>query len=777
MKQHQKVANRFFPENKKLKMEAGSRWMEAFLAWVFLEAILFSIKDICVTEAGLIAAMFGGSLLILLSWCFRKKEKLSAILRSGVNIVCLAVFFLFLPYIAQALLGQCNQVIQLCNQRFNTEIGRFSVDGRAAAGAVLLWLLLSIVLVKILLWQIRKFRLAGPLVLLLIALGMGFVLGSSGKSIAVILTLLAFFAMLNWYSMPDKKIGIRQIIFLGMVIGVVIVGAVVHPKFRLLDELADWKAQISDRVEEMRYGSDTLPQGNFYNVSGLLDGEDERLQITMSRPTELYLKGFVGSIYHSSGWTALPAESYQDEYEGMLSWLSGEDFSPVRQYAEYRGLTIREKGIEVPVTEIKVTNTGADQRYVYLPATVKSWSGGRTRILRDWSVCSGSFFGTSEYEFKMVLGNQTAEKVTQEDWLASAANTKQTVYLNAESVYHAFVKENYLKLDERKKQLVDRIFFPNGIKNMDFNQITAQIRNVLRQQVQYIEDPQELPEGEDELLWFLQEYKKGNAVSYATAAVLAYRAAGYPARYVEGYHLSDEEAKTRMADGNRTLTLTTGNAHAWAEVYIAGAGWMPIEVVPGFYVETYSNQVVKGRPSYQIDASAIKNSTDTRQKENSGAGNQKKKASAQTKMISGKVVIVIVLLLCYTAFAIYLILEVQRGWRIRKRGKQKKRAEREGCFIQFYVKELENVLISAKIYEGFGNSPDLWYNIKQSFPGIEPYEYYRTAELLQKAQFGGCVLQRWELRTIDIFIERLKQARYRKLGAIQKVLMRYRDAF
>ena len=72
---------------------------------------------------------------------------------------------------------------------------------------------------------------------------------------------------------------------------------------------------------------------------------------------------------------------------------------------------------------------------------------------------------------------------------------------------------------------------------------------------------------------------------------MAYRAAGYPARYTEGYHLSDMDAQAASDAGEKEVILTTKNAHAWVEVYIAGLGWMPVEVVTGLYTETYTDQL------------------------------------------------------------------------------------------------------------------------------------------------------------------------------------------
>lgn len=73
---------------------------------------------------------------------------------------------------------------------------------------------------------------------------------------------------------------------------------------------------------------------------------------------------------------------------------------------------------------------------------------------------------------------------------------------------------------------------------------------------------------------------RGYSVHYATAAVLMLRYCGVPARYAEGYYLSGQDA----ASGEQTFELDETHAHAWAEYYLTGVGWVPFEVTPG-YVE------------------------------------------------------------------------------------------------------------------------------------------------------------------------------------------------
>ena len=53
-----------------------------------------------------------------------------------------------------------------------------------------------------------------------------------------------------------------------------------------------------------------------------------------------------------------------------------------------------------------------------------------------------------------------------------------------------------------------------------------------------------------------------------------------PGALCRGYYLSGQDA----ASGEQTFELDETHAHAWAEYYLTGVGWVPFEVTPG-YVE------------------------------------------------------------------------------------------------------------------------------------------------------------------------------------------------
>lgn len=73
--------------------------------------------------------------------------------------------------------------------------------------------------------------------------------------------------------------------------------------------------------------------------------------------------------------------------------------------------------------------------------------------------------------------------------------------------------------------------------------------------------------------WFLEESETGYCVHFATSATVLLRAAGIPARYVEGY------MATCTAGENEVVS--SRDAHAWAEYYDSDYGiWRVLEATP-----------------------------------------------------------------------------------------------------------------------------------------------------------------------------------------------------
>jgi protein-glutamine gamma-glutamyltransferase len=83
------------------------------------------------------------------------------------------------------------------------------------------------------------------------------------------------------------------------------------------------------------------------------------------------------------------------------------------------------------------------------------------------------------------------------------------------------------------------------------------------------------PEGGDPVADFLFGDLTGHCVHFAHAACLLYRAAGIPARVATGYAVRADY----MGSGP-SLLIREREAHAWPEVCLHDAGWVPLDISP-----------------------------------------------------------------------------------------------------------------------------------------------------------------------------------------------------
>lgn len=108
-------------------------------------------------------------------------------------------------------------------------------------------------------------------------------------------------------------------------------------------------------------------------------------------------------------------------------------------------------------------------------------------------------------------------------------------------------------------------------KTSDYEKAVAIERYFHTQEFVYDLSPPRSPKNRDYIDYFIFESKKGICIHYATAMVILARAAGLPARYVEGYVAKEIDTET----GRYIVRQKDG--HAFPEVYIVGYGWMIFE--------------------------------------------------------------------------------------------------------------------------------------------------------------------------------------------------------
>ena len=120
-------------------------------------------------------------------------------------------------------------------------------------------------------------------------------------------------------------------------------------------------------------------------------------------------------------------------------------------------------------------------------------------------------------------------------------------------------------IDPRVGDLAERIGTGDAVEKV------ARIQQYLRSTHRY---SLEVDPGEgDPVSSFLLNRLDGHCVYFASAAVVLARCAGVPARYVSGYYAHE-------AAGDDLVIVRLRDAHAWAECWIDGTGWVTVDATP-----------------------------------------------------------------------------------------------------------------------------------------------------------------------------------------------------
>lgn len=137
-------------------------------------------------------------------------------------------------------------------------------------------------------------------------------------------------------------------------------------------------------------------------------------------------------------------------------------------------------------------------------------------------------------------------------------------------------------------------YYTDVPKDERYHRLAAQIRETIKPEYQqdpiamamavkqYLEENatysfSQSYEGEEDptAAFLFSQEKKGYCVHLAHSTAYLLRAMGLPMRVSAGYAVSADNL-----GGGSSLLIKQGDAHAWAELYLAGVGWVPIEVAP-----------------------------------------------------------------------------------------------------------------------------------------------------------------------------------------------------
>ena len=152
--------------------------------------------------------------------------------------------------------------------------------------------------------------------------------------------------------------------------------------------------------------------------------------------------------------------------------------------------------------------------------------------------------------------------------------TLETGRINTD--YDQYVQEHCLQLPDGVQEELYNLALSSGYDpNMSTAQTIAWVAEFIRNIGTYKLNVARQPTNFDFALYFLEQSREGYCVHFATAAAVMYRALGIPARYASGYRVT-------VTEDSMVTDVTDQDTHAWAEVYLSGLGWIPVETTPGF---------------------------------------------------------------------------------------------------------------------------------------------------------------------------------------------------
>jgi len=160
-------------------------------------------------------------------------------------------------------------------------------------------------------------------------------------------------------------------------------------------------------------------------------------------------------------------------------------------------------------------------------------------------------------------------------------------FLQLESVALALEDDGTEAIAERYTALPETL--PDEVRKLTA-EITAElttpyekahaIERWIAENCSYTLTPEIPPEDEDFVAHFLTT-RQGYCVYYATAMTVMARQAGIPARYVTGFGMENAVDSSGNMKETYAYNATGTTAHAWAELYFHGIGWVDFDPTRG----------------------------------------------------------------------------------------------------------------------------------------------------------------------------------------------------
>lgn len=308
------------------------------------------------------------------------------------------------------------------------------------------------------------------------------------------------------------------------------------------------------------------------------------LKVTMEeRPLErVYLKGFYADTYDNGIW-----ERNLNAFDRLCR---EEGFQPEKMVEELAVLGVKKIKERYNVRRLSGHYTGVDASiFYYDPATVKAY----LPYFSEESMEGISVEGEGIYKKRL-----SEEELQVTVWKYGGSydtrlqNFAQGREADWENWYEDYVLQHYLTVPENMPNVkkIAAELAAEDIARTKLGSISSEneerlakgflVADWMGRNTSYNLTLPRLPWREDPIEYFLGTSRQGYCMHYASAAVMILREMGVPARYASGYVVSKDSFEKKKE--GYVAEVLDNQAHAWAEIYLDGIGWVPMEVTAGY---------------------------------------------------------------------------------------------------------------------------------------------------------------------------------------------------
>ena len=702
-----------------IKASSKNTWiLRGLITGVASLSILMGIVSGFNMSAG-VAAVLPGALAGGFLFQFLLRKKKSAIIGYAAFVVVVAaVCGAMLNQVGNGFAKIANDILTTVNKNMAMANLMFVVDESTAKTDELITVMIFSVAIAAVVALIVKARLnllAALLVFLAVTLPMIY----KGEGHPVwLMTGLVSVVLVMYVGNVHGKITADMYIHLGICMAVVAgvtMAVYMFMTYSPLQIVDDIKTNMQYHGENVVYGKSDYPEGKFSRYNETVITGEERLQIRMSQPKQMYMRGFVGSKYTEDGWVDSDLKIYGGDYEGVFDWFSSNDYSPltnlsayVTQSAEHGG-EAKENSIYV-----EVSNISARRKYQYVPECVTYGSLENLYAPKnDVNFRSQGLGREKDYFFDMVdVMNNDYKAIYGETWYQDQTGDK--LFHDSENVYGTFARTYYEDVPDDLRAYFDS-HAPNAGQKMNPFDAIKVVRDYTAGNMSYSNDADEYSGDEDFVIEMLSGHKSGYSAHFATAATMLFRYYGIPARYVEGYLVNPEA-------GSDVISVTDEDSHAWVEIYAGGLGFIPIEVTPGYYSD--DDDTGMSNANSGTTPQTIPPEPEDQQEDNGGGG-----GSMETVLLIGYIILGLVALFAVVLIIRRIICAILRRKRMNDKDSEKSIAasgDYMAALMSYQKKNLEDN-ISPQLLELLQQ-----YKFSRYIPTEEDARFVRSSALDMK---------------------------------------------